>query len=172
MRQQRITKYELSQVNKFIYSLYIIYGHGLSWEECLEVSLLEYAEARHDLGYIYNSDTLWEVARRRIVNAIKKVRKLRNDKISLQGKLSLNQTIGESDEPVYNYLFPVQGDFTNAVCMWDFVSRLGKKKQRVARMLYQGEDDLDIIERLHMGRDEYYEIKLQLQNDMKVYMEI
>ncbi len=92
MRQQRITKYELSQVNKFIYSLYIIYGHGLSWEECLEVSLLEYAEARHDLGYIYNS--------------------------------------------------------------------------------YQGEDDLDIIERLHMGRDEYYEIKLQLQNDMKVYMEI
>jgi len=38
-------------------------------------------------------------------------------------------------------------------------------------LITEREDDFDIMEQLHMSLDEYYELKLEIKEDMREYYE-
>lgn len=149
--------------------MYESYGYGLDVEECMTVSWLAYLQVRQVMGDIYNTDRLWGLVGRKIFLDLKNLRRARNARYGLESRRSFNQTIGESKKPVYTFLFPARGDFTNSVCMWIDIQRLGREKEFVARKLYQGEEDPDIMRMLHMRPDEYYELKLRLKEDILKY---
>lgn len=106
-----------------------------------------------------------------MVKRFKELSRIRNERISLESNLSLNKVYGESREEIGAVLFRAAGDFTNAVAMWDFVERLGKVKEEVLRLLYQGEDDYDIMKRMHLAEEEYYELKSAIRKDFEIWTE-
>lgn len=172
MRKKRFTKYEYQQANKFIQEMYDLYGQGLEMEDSKQTSWMAFWEIRSTMLDVSNTELLWVLAKKRIVIALREMRKVRNNRIKLESNLSLNQTWDDSDEPEYTYFTPVQGDFSNAVCLWSYVQELGKRKEIILKKLYYGEEDSDIMDALQMEPEEYYEIKWQLRNDMLKYFEI
>lgn len=166
-----MSSYEYAQANQFIYNMYMKYGRGMDFEECRAIAFLEYAEVRYELGDIYNREIMWEYARERIESAFEQARKIRNKKIELEGKISLNQTYGDSDEPVYTYLFPVHGDFVKSLCMWNNIKEWGGLKYNILLRLYRGEEDAEIMNGLKLSGLEYYEIKRELRERLALYTE-
>lgn len=137
-KAKEISPYEYAQIEQFIYRLYMTYARGMEYEECRNIALLEYAEAR----------------------------KNRNKRIRDESPFSLNQTLGESSELVYTYFFPVQGDFVKSLCMWNDIKGLGKLPHKILTMLYQGYDDSEIIKRLSLPPMQYYEIKREIRSQL------
>lgn len=172
MRKKQMSQYEYKQASKMIHDCYDNFGQGLDFEECYSASWVAYLEVRERVSNIYNTDTLWVEARPQIIEVIKNIRKIRNDKMRMESRLSLNQTLGESDEPVYTFLFPVHGDFVNGICLWDYIDGLGGKKAKILHLLYQGEDDISIMDRLQLKIFEYYDLIIEIKGDLMVYMEI
>lgn len=170
MRQKRFTNYEYCQANKVISDIYEIYGSGLDMEECVSASWQAYFEVRHDIGGICNTDIFWELAISKIRDEIQKLRKIRNARINLESKLSLNQIFYDSDEPVYTYIAAKNGDFSNSICMWNYVQSLGRLKASISRMLYYGEDDREIMSKLRLPPEKYYELLRQLKDDFREYV--
>ena len=127
-KQREMSEYEYSQADKFIRHLYFRYGKGLDYEECRGIAFLEYAEVRKDICEIYNQELLWVWAGERIIEAFRSVRKNRNERCRLEAKFSMNQTMGESVEPVYTYFFPAKGNFVNTVCLWYDMKALGTQR--------------------------------------------
>ncbi len=171
MRKKPYSPYEMAQINKLIHEMYALYGQGLDYDECLSESWIAYAETRHELTDIYNNSMLWVLARRKIKEALEQKRKIRNEKIHLESKLSLNMIPKNSDEPVYSFLPTAHGDFVNGLCLWTYVEELGQKKSTILRYLYYGYDDIDIIKILRMENEEYFELIRQLREDMRFYEE-
>lgn len=170
-KQREMSAYEYEQVNRFIYQLYLEYGRGLEYDECRGVALLEYAEVRNELDDIYDKDLLWIYSEERIVAALKNARKLRNRIFRRSAILSLNQTIGESNEPVYSILFPANGNFVDSVCLWYDMKLFGRSGYRLLSALYRGDEDWEIMERMRISADEYFSLKNQVRRKLKEYME-
>ena len=89
--------------------------------------------------------------------------------MALESKLSLDQTIGDSREDIRSILFPVQGDFTNGVILWQYAKSLGKTKYKIMQCMVQEIGDADIIDKLHISSELYYQLKEELKNDMRIY---
>lgn len=169
-RQKIMSEYEYHQADKFIRYLYFRYGRGLGYEECRGIAFLEYAEVRYELGEIYNKELLWVYAGRRIVEAFKKARKVRNDKCGLEAAFSLNQIIGESAEPAYTYFFPAKGNFVNVLCFWYDMKALGEQRYQMLLGLYLGNEDWEVMKSLKLSADEYFELKKDLRIKVREYM--
>ena len=60
----------------------------------------------------------------------------------------------------------------NGICLWDYIDGLGGKKAKILHLLYQGEDDISIMDRLHLNLFEYYELIIEIKGDLMAYMEI
>lgn len=171
-KAKEISSYEYAQIEQFIYRLYMTYARGMEYEECRDIALLEYAEARHEADDIYNREIIWIYARERIIKAFTEARKNRNKRIRDESPFSLNQTLGESSESVYTYFFPVQGDFVKSLCMWNDIKGLGKLPHKILTMLYQGYDDSEIIKRLNLPSMQYYETKREIRSQLEQYFEL
>lgn len=169
-KEKEMSSYEYGQVNQFIYKLYFEYGRGLEFEECRAIAFLAYAEVRHEIGDIYNREILWLYAKEKIIQAFIDTRRVRNDKIRLEGTVSLNQTYGDSEQPLSAWLSHSHGEFTNAVCLWNDMRELDEELFEVMRMLYRGEEDEDIIRYMKIPTLEYYEMKRELQEYVKQYI--
>ena len=171
-RQKEMSDYEYSQLDKMVYQLYLAYGKGLEFDECRSIAFLKYVEVRNELDNFYNEDLLWIYSQNRIIDAFKDERRKRNDKIRLEANLSLNQFIGDSDEPVYTILFPVHGNFVNHVCLWNDMRRFGKRCYKVLSALYWGDEDWEIVDGLKISAKEYFKMKNYLRIKLKEYVEI
>lgn len=145
MRKNQVSDYEYRQVCEVIRDMTRIYGRGLDKEECASVSWIAYLEMRNTMKGMRNQELLWTLAVRRIEQALRELRRSRNDRIQCESTLSLDQEIGGSDEPMSVLLGPSQGDFADSVCMWSHVNGLERKQ--------------------------YDESKRQLKKDMKEYFE-
>lgn len=171
-RQKEMSDYEYSQLDKMVYQLYLAYGKGLEFDECRRIAFLKYVEVRNELDNFYNEDLLWIYSQNRIIDAFKDERRKRNDKIRLEANLSLNQFIGDSDEPVYTILFPVHGNFVNHVCLWNDMRRFGKRCYKILSALYWGDEDWEIVDGLKISAKEYFKMKNYLRIKLKEYVEI
>lgn len=171
MRKQReMSAYEYAQANDFIYRLYKKYGKGLEYEECRGMGFLEYAEVRRRYDDIYNTEYLWLYAAERIIDVFREARAIRNEKIRLEATLSLNQCIGESREPVYTFLPSKKNNFDRSVCLWFDMKQLEKTDYQILCGLYWGADDWELIDRLRITTDEYFERKCILRENLQDYL--
>lgn len=169
-KQREMSAYEFGQVNKFIYRLYEKYGRGLEFEECRSIGYLEYADTRRALEDAYNTEYLWILAEEKIVAAFKKEREIRNKKIRLEAKLSLDQNIEDYKEPIYTFLPSKKGNFDYSVCLWFDLKQLEEMDYRIISALYWGADDWEIIDWLKMSTKEYFERKSILREKLQNYL--
>ena len=170
MKQREMSAYEYAQVNNFIYRLYKKYGKGLEYEECRSIGFLEYVEVRRQYGDEYNSEYLWFYAAKRIINAFGEARRVRNERIHLEARLSLNQCIGESKEPVYTFLPTKRNNFDRSVCLWCDLKKFEKMDYQLLRGLYWGADDWELIDWLRISTNEYFEGKCILKENLQEYL--
>lgn len=164
-----MSEYERKEVLLLIDEIYAQYGGGLEYEECLAEGWVTYIEARQVISIF--SKQFWQLITNEIVERFAEMRKTRNRKISLESRLSLDQKIGDSKEDIRSILFPVQGDFTNGVILWQYAKSLGEKKYQMMQCMSQGEEDEYIMDKLHMTSDFYYALKEELKTDMMVYID-
>ena len=116
-----MSEYERNEVMALLDEVYAQCGSGLNYEECLAEGWLAYVEAKQKLSVF--SEQFWKNISIEIVERLTEIRKDRNRKMALESKLSLDQTIGDSREDIRSILFPVQGDFTNGVILWQYAKR-------------------------------------------------
>lgn len=169
--RKRLSDYERCQVSRFLYELYLQEGKLLEEDTCTSEGWIVYLEGREKYRYDIGDVDYWEYVQVNVLKRFKELSRIRNERISLESNLSLNKVYGESREEIGAVLFRAAGDFTNAVAMWDFVEGLGKVKADILHLLYQGEDDYDIMKRMHMTEEEYYELKLEIRKDFEIWTE-
>lgn len=170
MQKMIFSEYEIQQVNRIIDEIYKTMS-GLDREECQSAGWCSYMEMKNAFLFQYHTESYWETVINGIVDEFEQMRIERNNKISLESTLSLNQHLGDSEEEAGEILFPIQGDFTNGVILWDYLKGLGEEKYPILRLMSDREEDSDIIEILHLDKNKYFEIKEQLKEDMRVYEE-
>lgn len=163
--------HEIAQANKFINDMYVKFGQGMNEKEFIGNSWIAYLEARKRYCYEITSAQYWLDVEKVMWDKIEEQKKYRNRMYRLNAQLSLDQTWREYKESIGSLFFPVQGNFVNGIVFWDYVNRLEDKKVRIIRLITEREDDYDIVERLHMSLDEYYELKLEIREDMREYYE-
>ena len=169
-KKSEMSEYEFAQLNHFIYMLYQKYGKGLEFEECRSMAYMEYVETRNELGDISNREFLWICSKAKIIKAFTHARKVRNQRIEQESKLSLNQTIGESQEPVYTFFRSVKGDFVNGMCLWHDMGQFEEKEFRILLELYCGYDDWEIMKHIGMGIEEYFEENQRLRRKISEHI--
>lgn len=151
--------------------MYVKFGRGISEDEFRSNAWMAYMEARKKYSYELASTQYWYDVEKIMWEKINEYKQYRNRIYRLNANLSLDQTWGESKESIGSLFFPVKGNFVNGIVFWDYVNRLGDKKVRVIRLITEREEDYDIMEQLHMSLDEYYELKLEIKEDMRGYYE-
>lgn len=156
----RLSDYERGQVSCFLYELYLEEGKSLDEETCASEGWIVYLEGRQKYRYDIGDVDYWEYVRINVIKRFKELKNIRNEKIRLESRLSLNRTYGESKEEIGAVLFRKVGDFTNTVALWDYVNRLGELKSNILRLLYRGEEDYNIIKILKLPEEDYYELKI------------
>ena len=170
MTRSKMSNYEINEATKFIYSLYLENGRGLEEEECISEEWITYFEARKDYRYGYLDSGFWQFVEEKIIGHIKKLRKIKNERLNNESPISLNMHIGNNKESIGTYLFPVKGDFVNSIILWNYARSLGREKYLILKLLSQYEEDYQIMERLHLSIDQFYNTKLELREDLYKYM--
>lgn len=168
---QGLSIHEITQANKFIHNMYVRFGQGMNEEEFIGNLWVAYMEARNKYSYELASTQYWCDVEKIMWEKINEYKQYRNRIYRLNANLSLDQTWGETKESIGSLFFPTQGNFVNGVVFWDYVNRLENRKVRIIRLITEREEDSDIMERLHMSLDEYYQLKLEIREDMREYFE-
>ena len=173
MRRHVLSSLEYRQVQKFIDKMCKRYGKNLDQEECQSECWFAYWEARTFYPRYEGCCDFWTYAFFRIKNKLDALRKIRNQRISEESPFSLNQMVLDTGkEAEETMLFPIQGDFTNGVMLWDCAYRLGWMKHQIMRKLSLQETDQEIMESLHLNLCEYCRMKQELRRDLQEYLEI
>lgn len=173
MNKEKLSALEYRQVQKFIDKMCRRYGKNLDQEECQSESWCAYWEARTFYPQYQGCCDFWTYAFLRIKNKLELIRQTRNQRISGESPFSLNQMVADTrKEAVEIVLFPIQGDFTNGVMLWDYAYRLGWIKHQIMRRLSLRETDEEIMQSLHLNLYEYYRMKQELRQDLQKYLEI
>ncbi len=168
---KRLSIHEITQANNFIYGMYVKFGSGIREDEFRSNAWMAYMEARKKYSYELTSAQYWVDVEKIMWDKIDEQKKYINNMYRINANLSLDQIWGEYKESIGSLFFPAKGNFVNGIVFWDYVNRLGDKKVRVIRLITEREDDFDIMEQLHMSLDEYYELKLEIKEDMREYYE-
>ena len=169
-RQKEMSNYEYEQLKRFVRRLYFLYGKGLDYEEYQGTAFLEYSIVRKEIRELWHPE-LWERAEKQIIKAVREMRRERNSKIHLESKMSMDQTLAESKEPVYAVLFPAKGNFANAVCLWVDMKRLGYWEYKILKSLYYGDEDEKIIKKLGVSPENYFALKSKTCERIRKYMD-
>ena len=163
-----MSRYEEEQVGRLIEKIYQIYGRGLPKADCVSDCWISYLEYRKSHGK--NFRCRWERVTEYMIDEIRQIRKLRNNRIRLESRLSLDQSFCDNDEDIRSILFPAKGDFTKGVILWDYAWHLGVEKSRILRYMVRDEDDSYIMRKLGLSEQRYRELKTELREDMTVYI--
>ena len=123
--RNKISRYEENQVDRFLYDLYLLWGGNLDEDMCIGEGWIVYLEGREKYQYDIGDAEYWEYVRTNVKKLFLDLRKIRNNRIRIESRLSLNQRFGEEKEEI-GAIFPGKtGDFANYVALWDYAERLG-----------------------------------------------
>lgn len=163
-----MSKHEEEQVTRLIEAVYRYCGKGLPKEDFVSDCWVAYLEYKENIKT--NSMNYWKKVTEYMFVELSKLRTIRNNKYRIESRLSLNQKCGESREEMSSILFPVNGDFTKGVILWDFASGLGPEKSMIMSYMAHGEDDGYIMERMGIALQRYQMLKMELRDDMTEYI--
>lgn len=171
MKRKKLSIYECRQVDKFLYKLHSIWGQNLDAEECRNEGWIVYLIGREKYAYDIGDAKYWEYVEKNVRERLNQLRKNRNEKYRVESKMSLNCKYGEEKEEIGTIIPFKNGYFENGVILWDYIQNLGRKKYQIIKLMYEGEDDYDIMMQLHLSEEEYFEIKMEIRNDFQLYQE-
>ena len=103
---------------------------------------------------------------------LEQMRQKRNAHISLESRLSLDHNLEENDETFGQRFFRAQGDFTNAVALWDYMQRQGEEKFRVLRQMNLIYTDGEIMKSNGLDPRSYYQMLKELQEAFREWQDI
>lgn len=170
MKRKKLSTYECRQVDIFLYELYSIWGKNLDAEECRNEGWIVYLTGRKKYAYEIGDAEYWEYVEKNVRERLKQLRKNRNEKCHFESKMSLNCKYGEEKEEIGTIIPCKNGNFENGVILWNYIQNLGKKKYKIIKLMYEGEDDYDIMTQLHLSEEEYFETKMEIRNDFQFYI--
>ena len=111
--RNKISRYEENQVDRFLYDLYLLWGGNLDEDMCIGEGWIVYLEGREKYQYDIGDAEYWEYVRTNVKKLFLDLRKIRNNRIRIESRLSLNQRFGEEKEEI-GAIFPGKtGDFAN-----------------------------------------------------------
>lgn len=169
--RNKISRYEENQVDRFLYDLYLLWGGNLDEDMCIGEGWIVYLEGREKYQYDIGDAEYWEYVRTNVKKLFLDLRKIRNNRIRIESRLSLNQRFGEEKEEI-GAIFPGKtGDFANYVALWDYAERLGSIKYEILNLMNAREEDYDIMRILHLDKEDYYGLKKELREDFLYYLE-
>ena len=154
--KKKISVYEYNQINNFIEYIYLINGTGLDEEECREECWIAYLEGKELYPFHIYDESYWNYIEKKLVERINKIKKIRSEKYGLESKLSLNKRYGEYREEIGTMIPGRTGDFVNGIALWDYSKRLGKLKYSIIKLLYEREEEKDIMNVLKLSEVEFY----------------
>lgn len=172
MKNNKISDYEIKEVKRFISDIYDLYGGNLDqedWEGEALVTYLELWKRCNGKIYLYYD---WGQIYVKLKEVIIQLKRVRNEKIRIESNLSLNASYGENGQMAESWFPGKTGNFVNRIVLWDYMKRLGHKKFQVLKLMYQREDDHEIMEKMHLSVRQFYEIKMELQIDFQQYLEL
>lgn len=167
----RISMYEENQVERFLYELYLLWGGSLEEATCIGEGWIVYLEGRERYQYDIDDVKYWEYVQENVKKRFCELRAIRNERIRLESRLSLNQKFGETREEIGTLIPGKQGDFVKYIALWDYAERLNGREYEILRLMNAREDDYDIMRILHLDKEYYYEIKRELRKDFKRYLD-
>ena len=166
----RISIYEELQVEKYLYDLYLLWGRNLEESMCISEGWIVYLDGKEKYRYDIGEAEYWQYVQENVKRRFAELRTVRNERIRLESRMSLNQTFGDAEEEI-GVLVPAKtGDFVNSIALWDYAQRLGGIKYEVLKLMYAKEEDYDIMRILRLDREDYYEIKRELREDFERYL--
>lgn len=168
--ENRISRYEENQVDQFLHEVYLIWGNNLEESSCMEEGWITYLESRENYKRNINDVEFWEYIQENVIKRFGELRTIRNERIRLESRLSLNQKFGEAREEIGTLIPGKRGDFVKYIALWDYAQRLGGIKYEVLKLMYAKEEDYDIMRILHLDKESYYEIKRELREDFERYL--
>lgn len=93
--RNKISRYEENQVDRFLYDLYLLWGGNLDEDMCIGEGWIVYLEGREKYQYDIGDAEYWEYVRTNVKKLFLDLRKIRNNRIRIESRLSLNQRFGE-----------------------------------------------------------------------------
>ena len=169
--RNKISRYEENQVDRFLYDLYLLWGGNLDEDMCIGEGWIVYLKGREKYQYDIGDAEYWEYVRTNVKKLFLDLRKIRNNRIRIESRLSLNQRFGKEKEEI-GAIFPGKtGDFANYVALWDYAERLGSIKYEILNLMNAREEDYDIMRILHLDKEDYYGLKKELREDFLYYLE-
>ena len=103
--RNKISRYEENQVDRFLYDLYLLWGGNLDEDMCIGEGWIVYLEGREKYQYDIGDAEYWEYVRTNVKKLFLDLRKIRNNRIRIESRLSLNQRFGEEKEEI-GAIFP------------------------------------------------------------------
>lgn len=98
--RNKISRYEENQVDRFLYDLYLLWGGNLDEDMCIGEGWIVYLEGREKYQYDIGDAEYWEYVRTNVKKLFLDLRKIRNNRIRIESRLSLNQRFGEEKEEI------------------------------------------------------------------------
>ena len=167
-----MSEYEYRQVSNFIDEVYFIWGRRLNKTECRGECWIVYFEGKRQYQYNITSEEYWDYILLKIKERLKEMKRIKNERIRLESRMSLNCKYGECKEEIMTIIPNRSGDFVNGIALWDYSKSLGKIKYAILRLMNAGEGDLEIINILGVPECEYYGYKAELRSDFERYLNI
>ena len=163
---------EYRAADRFIRRQVAHYGHHLDEEESLGEAWRAYLEADNTYSKVEGCCSFPTYAAYCIEECLEQMRQKRNAHISLESRLSLDHNLEENDETFGQRFFRAQGDFTNAVALWDYMQRQGEEKFRVLRQMNLLYTDGEIMKSNGLDPRSYYQMLKDLQEAFREWQDI
>lgn len=172
MKKNTWSDAEFQRINGFIHQQVRRYGRSLDKEECFSEAWRAFLEARYTYHLVAGCCSFTVYAERCITESLCRLRRDRNDRMSLESKLSLDMAFMDSDETVGARFFRKVNDCTANVALWDFVERQGEEKHRILRQMNMGMDDGEIMEKNHMDAQTFDRLLAELREAFREWQAI
>ena len=163
-----MSDYEYKSMTDLIALIRKEFGESIDREDCEGECVEAYCEIRNIISK--NRDDFWNIVAEHMCNRLIEYRHKRNQKISLESKLSLNLRCGHSDEEIGSIMFPSNDDFVGHIMFWNDCLHMGDKKYSIMKLLSYGEDKNYIIEQLSIDEEEYDRSINEIREELKKYL--
>lgn len=168
--KNNLSVYEEKQVSRFLYELYLLWSETLEESECIGEGWIVYLDGKEKYQYDIGDVDYWDYVQTNVKEKFADLKRIRNEKISLESRMSLNQRIPGTEEEIGIFFPGKTGNFENSIVLWDYAKRLGSLKYAILRLMCAREEDYDIQHILHLSEEEYYRLKRELRNDFLNYV--
>ena len=154
---------EYQACSRFIHQEVRRHRGSMDEEECLSEAWRAFLEARYSYRWVAGCCGFRAYAAVCIQESLDLMRRRRNQRISLESRLSLDMCFEGSAESVGARYFRKVGDFSGWVILKDMIERQEEPKRRVLWQMLQGLSDAEIMEEDRMDAQDYYRVIEELQ---------